>query len=181
MNETIRVRGAFTLIELMIVIILIGTAYSLIFSSFSLNTQKKYKIGIENIKEFLLSNFPYENKLSLVCIESDANDCYVFIDGNLNKDLKIENLFNTIPEVYNYDKSLTKVEFNEIKIDDIDYEPFFELNFNSDRKHKSMIIDTLDSKVYLISSISKDIKKFEYTNDVLDMFLGNEIEVKDAL
>lgn len=61
----IRVKKAFTLIELIIVILITGVTYFLIFSnnSFSLkNTDKK--VDLQNLKEFLLQNFSFEKKLS---------------------------------------------------------------------------------------------------------------------
>ncbi len=181
MKKTIRVKKAFTLIELVLVIILTSTIYFLAFSSFTINNEKQYKVNIENIKDFLLKNFPYENQLSLICIEDETKDCYVFIDYNINKDIKIENLFEETPEVYNYDENLSTFVFSKIRIDNIEYEPFFDITINRDRKHKNIVLEMQDSKVYLIHSISKEMKKFENTNNVLDQFRENEIEVKDAL
>ena len=181
MNKAIRVKKAFTLIELVLVIILTSSVYFFAFSSFTSKEKKQYKVNIENIKDFLFKNFSYENELSLKCIENDTNDCYVFVDNTLREDIIIQNLFNEIPEVYNYDKDLSSFVFSKVKIDNIEYETFFELNFNKDRKHKSIVVDMQDSNVYLINSISKIAKKFENTNDVIDQFRTNEIEVKDAL
>ncbi len=64
MTQNIRVKKAFTLIELFLVIILISTIYFLSFSSFNFESDKKnYKIKIENLKEFLLKNFSFEKEL----------------------------------------------------------------------------------------------------------------------
>ena len=174
-------RKSFTLIELIIVIILTSTIYILVFSNFSSNYEKKYSVGLSNIKEFIFKNFEFQDKLSLVCIEDEGFPCYIFIDGNLKKDIKIENLFSQIPNVYNYDRGLSKYEFTRVRLDDIEYEVFFELKINSDRKHKNIVVDTLDENVYLFSSISKKIRKFKTTNEIIDSFFDNEIEVKDAL
>ena len=181
MKETIRVKKAFTLIEIIIVIFLIIIVTYLVFSNLNFNTQKKYKVNLENIKSFMLQNFEFENELSLICIEDDALDCYVIIDRNMNRDIKLENLFSEKPEVYNYDKDLSDFSFSEIRLNDIGYEPFFELKINNDRKHKNIVLDTLDKKVYLFSSILKDSEVFESTNEITDRFSDSEIEVKDAL
>lgn len=181
MNKTIRVKKAFTLIELILVIILTSTVSFLAFSNFSLQKPKQYRVDITNIKEFLFKNFVYKDELSLKCIENDTLDCFVFIDNNLDENIKIENLFIEIPTVYNYDKELSNFEFSRVRMDNIEYETFFELTFNSDRKHQNIVVDMQDSNVYLIHSILKKIKRFENTNDVLDQFYANEIEVKDAL
>lgn len=181
MIHTIRVKKAFTLIELVLVIILISIVYYLSFSNLTSSREVKYKVNIENIKEFMLKNFKYEKELAFVCIEDDAKDCYIFIDKNINKDIKIENFFKDIPDIYNYDKDLSKYVFTKIRLDEIEFEPFFEFIINSDKKHKDIIVDTLDSRVYLLNSISRKIEKFENTNDIVEQFSSNEIEVKDAL
>lgn len=174
-------KKSFTLIELIIVILLISIVYFLAFSSFNVKKEKEYKVNLENIKEFMLNKFSYENTLSLVCIENEIKECYIFIDDNINKDIKIKNLFTQIPEVYNYNKDLNSYDFTKIRFDDIEYEPFFELKINSDRKQEDIILDTLDEKVYLFSSILKNAKVFKNTNEIIDEFFINEIEVKDAL
>ena len=181
MNKIIRVKKAFTLIELVLVIILTSTIYFLAFSSFSSQEKKEFKVSIENIKAFLLDNFSYENELSLKCIEDNTKNCYVFIDKSIDKNIKIENLFEEIPSVYNYDKELSNFLFNKVRIENSEYEVFFDLTINKDRKHKNIVIEMEDSKVYLIHSISKEIKKYENTNDIINEFRANEIEVKDAL
>ena len=180
MKKTIRVKKAFTLIELILVIILISAVSFLAFSNFKIESEKKYNVNLENIKGFMLKNFEFENELSLICVEDYALDCFIFIDKNENKEIKVENLFSQIPNVYNYDRDLSDYKFSKIRLDDIEYEPFFELKINSDKKHKNIVLDNLDEKVYLFSSISKNAKVFNSTNEILDSFLNNEIEVKDA-
>ncbi len=174
-------KKSFTLIELIIVILLISIVYFLAFSSFSVKNEKEYKVDLENLKEFMFKNFTYEKNLSLVCIEDESKDCYIFIDDKMDKDIKISNLFTQIPDVYNYNKDLTRYDFTKIRLDDIEYEPFFELKIDSDKKHKDIVLDTLNEKVYLFSSISKNAELFNNTNEVIDKFSENEIEVKDAL
>lgn len=181
MKKTIRVKKAFTLIELILVTILVFTIAYLTATSFNFNTQEKYRVNLENIKEFLLKKFEFSEKISLTCIEEDTLNCYVFIDGLENKEIKVENLFVNLPKVYNYDKDLSDYTFLRIRLNDIEYEPFFHLEINKDKKHKNIVLDTIDKKVYLFSSISKKPKLFENTNEIIDSFFELETEVKDAL
>lgn len=180
MIKPIRVKKAFTLIELMLVIILISTVSFLSMSSFNFNSQEKYKVSLENIKEFMLKNFKYEKKLTLSCIEDDGLECFIFIDEDINREIKIENLFLKIPQVYNYDKDLSDYSFSQVRIEDIDYEPFFELEINSDKKHKNIVVDTNNEKVYLFSTLKKSPEVFIGTNEIINRFLDLEVEVKDA-
>lgn len=181
MKKSIRVKKAFTLIELVLVIILVSVIAILTASSFNFNTQSKYKVNLENVKEFLLKNFDYNKKLSLTCIEDSDLNCFVFIDSQENKSIKIENLFTQVPNVYYYDKDLSEYEFKKIRLDEVEYEPFFQLEIDHDRKHKNIVLDTIDKKVYLFSSISKKPQVFENTNEIIDRFFDLETEVKDAL
>jgi hypothetical protein len=167
--------------ELIIVILLISTIYLLVFSSFSFKKEKKYKVSLENIKEFMIKNFEYEKELSLVCIEDETKDCFILIDKEINKDIQVDNLFKEIPEVYYYGKDLNSYEFEKIRFDNVEFEPFFELTINSDRKHKNIIVDMGDENIYLIKSISNKAKKYKNTNEIIEEFFENEIEVRDAL
>ncbi|WP_321314837.1 prepilin-type N-terminal cleavage/methylation domain-containing protein [Halarcobacter sp.] len=178
--HNIRVKKGFTLIELIIVILLISIVSLILIPNFNFNQEKKYKLELKNVKEFMLNNFQFENKLELECIEKDGLNCYIFVDGIMKEDIIIKNLFNQVPKVYNFDKELSDYKFGKIKVDNYEYEPFFELKINRDKKHKNIVLDTYEDKVYLFSSISKKIKLFKNTNEVLDMMYDNSIEVRDA-
>ncbi|WP_320033504.1 prepilin-type N-terminal cleavage/methylation domain-containing protein [Halarcobacter sp.] len=180
MHKNIRVKKGFTLIELIIVILLISIVSLILIPNFNFNQEKKYKLEIKNIKEFMLNNFEFENKLALECIEKDELDCYIFVDGVMQEDIIIKNLFNQVPKVYNFDRELSDYRFRKIKFDNHEYEPFFELKINSDNKHKNIVLDTYEDKVYLFSAISKKAKIFKNTNEVLDMMYDSSIEVRDA-
>lgn len=162
-------------------VILLSSISYFTMSSFNFKTKENYKIKIENIKEFLLKKFEYNQELSLTCIENENLDCFVFLDKNYNENIKLENLFQEVPQVYNYDKELTNIEFQDIELDDISYRPFFQLVLNGDKKHKNIVVDTLDDKVYVFKSISKYALIYETTNEVQNTFLDYELKVKDAL
>ena len=90
-----RVRKAFTLIELIIVIILISISYYLIFSNSNFKIEnEKNSLSFINIKKYLLDNFEFEDELSFVCINENLV-CYIKVDGIINEELKIENFFET--------------------------------------------------------------------------------------
>jgi len=176
----VRVKGAFTLIEIMIVILLIAIVSYLTFSSFSAPKSSKEKIKLETLKKQLIKYYPFEKSLKLVCIEEENLPCYIFVDGNL-KEEKIENLFETVPEVYNYDEDLTTVEFYKVRIGEIEYEPFFELEIQKDYRNKNLILDTMDNKVYLIKAIKNEFEVYESTNEILEKLNELKTEVRDAL
>jgi lipopolysaccharide export system protein LptC len=177
MKFKIRVKNAFTLIEMMVVLILIISVSFISVTSFQ--TKKDKQVNV-NIKKYLLDNFSYTNSLSFVCLEEEGFPCYIFVDNKIEKDIKIENFFWQKPQVYYYDKQLSDFEFKDYKIENIDYKPIFELNFNKDLKNDNLVVDTNDSKVYLITSITNKVEVFNSTNEILDRFNELEVEVKDA-
>jgi hypothetical protein len=175
-----RVKKSFTLIELIIVIILISISYYLVFSSsnFKLNNDYK-KISFPKIKEYLMKNFEFENKISLVCIDENLV-CYIKIDDKINPELKIENLFKTKPDVYEYTKEQELVSFNSIDINNITQDVFFKFEINSDYKSKDVIVDTLEEKIYLFNSLFKEAKVFNSLDELFETFNLNKVEVQDA-
>lgn len=176
----VRVKKSFTLIELIIVILIISTTYLLIFSnsSFSIKNQEE-KINLYNLKDFLLKKFDYKKELSFVCVEKDFV-CYVKVDGKLVKDFKINNFFKKVPDIYEYKAKQKKLEFNDIRIENFDYEVVFELKINNDYKTNEFILDTLENEVYVFNSIFTKPKIYKSLSESFEVFNQEQIEVKDA-
>ncbi len=175
-----RVKKAFTLIELIIVIILISISYYLIFSNSNFKiTNEKENISLINIKKYLLNNFQYKNELSLVCINEKLT-CYIKIDGIINKEVKIENLFGNKPDVYKYQKEEQVIDYESIDIDNISQDVIFELKIDNDYKFNDVVVDTLNDKVYLFNSIFSNVKIYNSLQEVFETFNKNQLEVQDA-
>lgn len=174
-------RKAFTLMEIVIVVFLMGSVTLLLFSNFNLPEERKISVSLENIKEYMLSSFSYEEELSLICVEDEKFSCYIFVDNQRQENIEVNSLFKELPSVYNYDKQLSSLEFKTIKIDDYDENIFFELKIDNDRKHKGIVVDTNDENVYVFNPLSNTTQKYENTNEVVDLFYERETEVRDAL
>lgn len=165
-----RVKRAFTLIELILVILLTSSVYVIMFSSSSFFVKNpKDKFLLENTKEFLMNNYEFENKISLVCIE-DKFTCFVSIDEQINTKTKIENVFVNIPEVYEYNKHRVQARFKSVRIDDIEYDVIFRFEINKDFKIKEYILDTLENKVYVFNSIFQKAKVLGSVNEAFETF-----------
>lgn len=176
----IRVKRAFTLIELIIVILIISTTYLLIFSnsSFSIKNQEE-KITLYTLKDFLLKNFRFENNISFLCVEEKFT-CYVKVDDRLQKNFKITNFFKKRPDIYEYSKKEKILEFKELRIDNFNYEVIFELKINSDYKINEFILDTLENEVYVFNSIFTKPKIYKSLNESFEVFNINKTKVEDA-
>lgn len=178
--KLIRVKKAFTLIELIIVIVLISTTYFLVFSNNSFSVKKNEKIlDLLNLKEYLLNNFEFEKELSFLCIEDDFS-CYVKKDGILNKDFKVTNFLKIKPDIYEYNSDERKVKFVELRVDNTNHNVIFELKINSDYKTNEFITDTLDSGVFVFNSIFTKPKIYKSLNESFEVFNINKTKVKDA-
>lgn len=176
----IRVKKSFTLIELVIVIVLISTVYLLMFSNtpFLSKTQKE-KFSLVKTKEFLIKNFEFKDEVSLLCVEKNL-DCFVRIDGIINEEVKIKNIFSIAPEVYEYNNSQERVYFGSVSINNFDTDVIFEFKINSDYKFKEYIVDTLEDRVYVFNSIFQEAKVYNSLNEAFEVFEKNILEVKDA-
>ena len=148
-----RVKKAFTLIELIIVIILISISYYLIFSNSNFKIEnEKSSVTLLNIKKYLRDNFEFEDEISLICINENFL-CYIKTDGINNEEVKRENLFQNKPDVYKYQKKEQIIDYKSIDIDNISQDVIFELKINNDYKSNNIVVDTLNEKVYLFNSI----------------------------
>ena len=176
----IRVKKGFTLIELIIVIILISTTYFLVFSNtnFHIRTDEK-RLDLSNLKDYLIKNFEFEKDVSFLCIEEKFS-CFVKVDGKINKDFKVLNFFKRVPDVYEYSESEKRVNFKELRVDNMNYNVIFELKINTDYKTNEFIIDTKENNVFVFNSIFTNPKIYKSLYESMNIFKINQNEVKDA-
>lgn len=175
----IRVKKGFTLIELIIVIVLISTTYFLVFSNNNFNVkQDEKRLDLFNLKEYLIKNFQFEKELKFSCIEENFT-CYVKIDGKLDKNFKVTNFFKKIPDIYEYNNKETKIEFDELRVDNRGFNVIFELKINRDYKINEFIIDTQDNVLVFNSIFTKPLV-YKSLNESFEVFKENKTKVKDA-
>jgi competence protein ComGF len=176
----VRVKKAFTLIELIVVIILIMSAYFLIFSNSNFVVKKdKVILSLENLRETMIKNFEFKDELSFICIEENF-ECFFKIDGKIQEDSIMKNFFKEKPSVYEYNKEQKLIEFEKIEINNTNQNIIFELKINNDYKINEFILDTNEDKIYVFNSIFKEPKVYSSLNEVLDVLENNKSEVKDA-
>ena len=179
-NNSVRVKKSFTIIELIVVIILIMSAYFLIFSNSNFTLKKdKVVLSLENLREFMLENFEFNDELSFVCIEENY-ECFFKIDEKLDEKSTIKNFFKEKPIVYEYNKELNLIKFGQVEINNTNEDIIFEFKINNDYKINEFILDTSEDKVYVFNSIFKEPKVYSSVNEVKDVFEKNGLEVKNA-
>ncbi len=176
----IRDKKAFTLIELVIVVLIMLIAYSLIFSNknFSLEDNKEL-LALSKLREFLMNNFSFKEEIVFSCIE-DNFSCFVRVDKELKEDFKVDNFFTIKPKVYEYSKDKKELEFKDLRVDNFDYKVIFELKIDNDYKIDEFILDTLNGEVYLFNSIFTKPDIYKSLDDIIDIIEKNQKEVRDA-
>jgi len=180
MNKSIRGKRAFTLMELILVIILVSLSYIFIFSSkpFSIE-KKKDSFSLKTLKEFLIKNYEYENELEFICVD-DSFNCYIKVDGKLDEENFLKKVFLNKPEVYEYNKNEIRIDYESQRINDVDYDVVFKYKINNNFKNEEVILDTLEDKLYVYNAIYKKALVFESMDKIIENFENKEVEVKDA-
>jgi prepilin-type N-terminal cleavage/methylation domain-containing protein len=107
-------KKAFSLIELMIVIVIMGVMYTLSVQSFSNTANKLNKVTLLNLKEYMQGQ-DYRKSVRFLCLD-DCKSCDILIDGV--KQNTIENILDDSVLSYIYDfnngtrEALIDVYFN---------------------------------------------------------------------
>ena len=117
-------RGAFSLIELMIVVMIIGIVYTLAIGNFQKIGESKTPLTLKTLKEYL-KEFKRENSVEFLCLDR-CSSCDVFVDGEKVEDLKgsFDNFLDDSIEIYRYEYGIGAVElepkiyFNEEGVED---------------------------------------------------------------
>ena len=79
-------KKAFTLVELLIVIVIIGAVYNLAISNFHKLSSKKTTLSLLNLREYL-SSIPHAKSVKLLCLD-ECQECDIYVDGSKNRALK---------------------------------------------------------------------------------------------
>lgn len=78
-------RRAFSLIELLIVIVIAGSVYALALPHFQKIDSNMMEVGLKNLKEYM-QQIPHEKSVELLCFDK-CNDCSVMADGRKVQEL----------------------------------------------------------------------------------------------
>ncbi len=147
-------------------------------SNFSMKQKNKDFVTLSNLKQSLLK-FDFKDKISLKCVDDENVDCLVIIDDNIQNE-KISKLFKSCPDVYEYSKDQTRMEFDDLELEQLlRLEICFEFEVNKNGYSSQMIVDTHD-EVFIYDNISQKPKKIKYINDIGLYFDEKNDEVKNA-
>lgn len=97
-------KKAFSLIELLIVIVIIGVVYSLSINKFNkLSEVDATKITLSNLKEYM-QNIPHKNSVRFLCLD-DCSACSIYVDDKIDKKLEgsLNGFLDSSVNVFKYD------------------------------------------------------------------------------
>ena len=128
-------RKAFSLIELLIVIMIIGVVYTLGISNFQKINEKSSKVNLKTLKKYL-HTFSYESNVKFLCL-GDCSSCDIYIDGVKQTSLagSFDGFLDESVVVYNYNYFLgTSQRLKEVYFNDDDVEEDVCFSYTLDKK-----------------------------------------------
>ncbi len=169
-------KKAFTLFEILIVVILFSIVLGFALTSFNFNTTAQNKITLNNLKQSLLQK-EFSKSISIKC-SNDVEYCFLYIDNTLQEDtIKLTN--STQLETYEYDNTNTQITFKDIEPKELEsYNVNFEITIDKDSKHTDMIIFD-QNKYYIFNNIKMKPTVLDSLSDIDDYFYDLKKEVKD--
>jgi prepilin-type N-terminal cleavage/methylation domain-containing protein len=173
-------REAFSLIELLIVVLIVGVVYTLAISNFENVKEGRTKPTLLNLKQ-KLDAMDSSNQAKLICLD-DCKNCTLWIDGkkDANASKEFEDFLDEQVKMYRYDTNFglmslqEKVFFNE---EGQDEQICFSLSVDKNGVSEQVIVEYKDRfydftpyfkppQVYMSSSELTQIKE-HLTQEVL--------------
>jgi len=99
-------KRAFSLIELLIVIVIIGVVYTLAITNMNKLSDPKEKLTLLTLKEYLLS-FSDAKRVKLLCLD-DCSNCDILADNE--KVANVEDFLDESVKSYRYESAYGTVE-----------------------------------------------------------------------
>ncbi|MBL0707964.1 MAG: prepilin-type N-terminal cleavage/methylation domain-containing protein [Sulfurimonas sp.] len=166
-------KKAFTLIELLIVVLLISIVYGIYFYTMSKNA-KVDKFSLFEVKKYLNSKaLVYGDKLSLVC-SNDEQTCYILND---KKELVEELAFKEKVKTFflQKDETLEPILYKNIEIGSSIYiKPDLIFKRLSKREFEVLVYYTSDDKWVYVSPYFDDTKEFINQEDIVSYIKKRE-------
>ncbi|MDR3178109.1 MAG: hypothetical protein LBT96_03900, partial [Campylobacteraceae bacterium] len=156
-----RVRSAFTLFELLLVLLLIVISYGLFAQNFSATSMEDESVKLEKLNLYLAEVGGDGNLISLRCID-DCSECRLLINNeDTNSTLNIFEKDSNV-NAYSFDgKRLEKVTFDDYYISEYKRERVcFRLDVYPNGSSDKLVLE-YKKKAYLFENYMEDGKVFD--------------------
>ena len=168
-NKFLR-RYAFSLIELLIVIVIIGVVYTLAVTSFARAGEESTHISLINLREYLQS-FQHEKNVKFLCLD-DCSSCDIIVDSEIDETVKgsFDNFIDSSIKVYKYDVYQGVQEItNEVYFNNEDIEEDVCFSYTVDvRGIGEQVFVEFNKKVYDYSSYFGTTPIFDSIEELVD-------------
>lgn len=95
-------RAAFSLIELIIVVVIMGIVYTLSITSFDALKAKESGVDLQNLKAYM-QGIEHEESVELICTD-ECSICSIYVDNEVyTSDSVFKDILNDSVKVYRYD------------------------------------------------------------------------------
>jgi len=136
-------KKAFTLIELLLVVVIIGVIYGLVINSMQRINDKEANLGFESLPSFL-EGFYQQNRVSFTCIDN-CKKCAVYVDGEKVKDVEPFMKKERQLHFWYFDANVGTQELRFTPIfdeDDREFDVCFTYEIFKDGSRSEMIVET---------------------------------------
>lgn len=163
-------KKAFSLIELLIVIVIIGVVYTLAVGSFAKMGDASTQVTLKNLKEYLQS-FEYEKSVKFLCFD-DCSSCDIVVDGKINEEMKgsFDGFLDSSVKVFRYDFYQGMQEYtNEVYFNNENIEEAVCFSYTIDKKGiGEQVFVEFNKKVYDFSSYFGATPIYDSLSEVVD-------------
>jgi len=169
-------KKAFTLIELIVVVLIISLVGFMVFSEAVKQTKRADKLDPTTLSSTLRKDFQSDEDIEFFCIQN-AKDCYIVKGADITPYKGGIDLGNNL-EVYIVDKNnqLTQIEdFGRIK----DQKISIRYTLYSNGSTTQMILSN-DSGVYYLPTYFGEVKKVEDMDEAKKLWIKEEYNLKDS-
>lgn len=169
-------RKAFTLLELMMVVVLMGMVYGLVINVFERYREKSIDVTLMSLESYM-KNFFHNNHVSMVCTRG-CKECFLFVDGTLKQ--QVTPFVDNSVELYRFDKDYGVRELEllpHFSDDGHEEESCFRYEILSDGTRTEMIVKD-GTRVYAYPSYFGSVRTFASVNEAIEYF--NTMQEKAA-
>lgn len=171
-------RRAFSLLELMIVVVIIGVVYTLSVNSFSRINDESVKVTLGTLKEYM-QNIPHEKSVKFLCL-NNCKACSLYVDGIKDESLSgvFDELIDETIEVYTYDFSYgTQLKSKDIYFNEEDVDEEICFSYEVDKKGVGeQVFVKFQESVYDFSTYFTKVPKFATLSEAVE---AREIFVRE--
>ncbi len=172
-------KKAFTLFELMIVIVIIGAVYALLIQNINLNPNNQMSLSLENLPSYMRKTFSKsKEKVEFICVNNCSTCKFKIGQSDSNSSVELFEPYSA-PEAYTLvNDSLQLIEFDEIYEDGKVKKVCFKYTLYPNKSSDKMVLSYKD-KVYLYNNLYKKTKVFQRMSDAQEDWINVRDEAKE--